>query len=319
MDMIGFIGLGIMGKPMSKNLIKAGYNPKGALSSIDQMKRLETRAPTTMEVWFQTHPPTSERLQNVLHEIDALPVEQRKALDRPVKRNQLIALLDGLAVGEWNGNELVKGNRYYNKAFLLSMEIPQGWQVQIQSNPNTAVFFEPKKQFYAFFNIEPLRYQKTSAQYFRDVDQKIIQLGGKKVSWPSTGRSLSHGALTGVYGAYDQNSGPVMLEGIAFAREANGYSLIGISKQGDFRNFQPIVESIMDSLRFISQEEASKLDPPRLKVHEVARGETWSSITRKYFGTSSEWEKLASYNGFDNEEDLIPGTLLKIPPSLQFH
>ena len=26
---VGFIGLGIMGKPMSKNLIKAGYSPGG--------------------------------------------------------------------------------------------------------------------------------------------------------------------------------------------------------------------------------------------------------------------------------------------------
>ena len=27
---VGFIGLGIMGKPMSKNLLKAGYSPNSA-------------------------------------------------------------------------------------------------------------------------------------------------------------------------------------------------------------------------------------------------------------------------------------------------
>ena len=70
-------------------MIRAGYNPKAALSSIEQMQRLETRAPTSMEAWFQTHPPTSERLENIHKEIDALPAGQRSALERPVKRSSV--------------------------------------------------------------------------------------------------------------------------------------------------------------------------------------------------------------------------------------
>ncbi len=299
-------------------MIRAGYNPKAALSSIEQMQRLETRAPTTMEAWFQTHPPTSERLENIHKEIEALPAGQQSALERPVKRNQFIAMLDGLAVGEWNGNELVRGNRYYNKAFLIRMEIPQSWHVQIHSKPNTALFIQPKKGFYAFFDIEALRSRRTSAQYFREFESKINQLGARKIEGLSKKRTLKHGALSGVYGAYDQSSGPVLLEGIAFTKGAYGYSLLGISKQEDFKLLQPAIESIMNGLRFISQKKASQLDTPRLQIHKVVRGETWSSITRKYFGTSREWKKLATYNGFETEKGLSPGTLLKIPPSLRF-
>jgi len=299
-------------------MIRAGYNPKAALSSIEQMQRLETRAPTTMVAWFQTHPPTSERLENIHKEIDALPAGQQPALERPVKRNQFIAMLDGLAVGKWNGNELVRGNRYYNKAFLISMEIPQSWHVQIHSKPNTALFIQPKKGFYAFFDIEALRSKKTSAQYFREFESKINQFGARKIEGLSKKRALKHGALSGVYGAYDQSSGPVLLEGLAFARGAYGYSLLGISKQEDFKTLQPAIESIMNGLRFISRGQAAQLDPPRLRIQKVVRGETWSGITRKYFGTSREWKKLAAYNGFETEGGLSQGTLLKIPPSLRF-
>jgi predicted Zn-dependent protease len=299
-------------------MIRAGYNPKAALSSIEQMRRLETRAPTTMESWFRTHPPTSERFKNINQEISALPVGQRSALDRPVKRNRFIALLDGLAVGEWNGNELVKGNRYYNKASLLSIEIPQNWHVQIQSKPYTALFIQPKKGFYGFFDMEALRSRRTSAQYFREFEAKINQLGARKIDGLSRKRALKHGALSGVYGAYAEKQGPILIEGIAFARGSNGYSLLGFSKQEDFRALQPALESIMNGLRFISQKEAAHLDPPRLRIHKVVRGENWSGITRKYFGTSREWKKLATYNGFETDDGLSHGTLLKIPPSLRF-
>lgn len=298
-------------------MIRAGYNPTAALSSMAQIQRFERRAPTTMESWFLTHPPTSERLENINKEIDALPSGQRAALERPVKRNPFIALLDGLAVGEWNGNELVRGNRYYNKTFLLSMEIPQNWHVQIHSKPYTALFIQPKKGLYAFFDIEALRSRRTSAQYFREFETKINQLGARKIEALSRKRALKHGALSGVYGAYDKSGGPVLLEGIAFARGAYGYSLLGVSKQEDFKTLRPALESVMNGLRFISQEKASKLDPPRLRIHKVVRGETWSGITRKYFRTSREWKKLAAYNGFETEGGLSPGTLLKIPPSLR--
>jgi len=282
------------------------------------MQRLETRAPTTMESWFQTHPPTSERFKNINQEISALPAGQQSALDRPVKRNQFIALLDGLAVGEWNGNELVKGNRYYNKASLLSIEIPQNWHVQIDSKPYTALFIQPKKGFYGFFDMEALRSRRTSAQYFREFEAKINQLGARKIDGLSRKRALKYGALSGVYGAYAESRGPILIEGIAFARGSNGYSLLGFSKQEDFRALQPALESIMNGLRFISRKEAAQLDPPRLRIHKVVRGETWSSITRKYFGTSGEWKKLATYNGFETEGGLSQGSLLKIPPSLRF-
>jgi predicted Zn-dependent protease len=296
----------------------AGYNPKGAIDSMLQIQRLETGEPNTVEIWFQTHPPTVERLDNLTQEINVLRDEQPEVLNRPIKRNEFIALLDGLAIGEWNGMELISGNRYYNKEFLLSIAIPREWSVQINNQNYTAIFFDPHKEFFAFFDVEPLRQRKSSAEYFNDYEQRMGKLGLRRENELKSGLFLKHGAMSAVYSGYDNRTGAILAEIIAFTKGVNGYCLRGFSKNPDFKAFQPVLESMINSLQFISQEEASKLSPPRMRIHEVQTGETWNSISRSYFGSPSEANKLAEYNGFDVNEETSTGILLKIPPSLRF-
>ena len=109
-----------------------------------------------------------------------------------------------------------------------------------------------------------------------------------------------------------------MAEGIAFVKGAMGYSFVGSSKRDDFEAFQSAFESMIESLRFISPKEASELEPPRMRIHEVETGETWASVTEKYFPSSQGKEKLAEYNGLETSQELTSGFLLKIPPSLRF-
>ncbi len=301
-----------------KYMAQAGYNPKSAIDVMNQIQQLQVKEPTSLETWFMTHPPTSERLANLHQEVEQMRVEHPEVLKRPVDRNRYVALLDGLAVGEWNGNELTKGDRYYNKEFLLSMRMPEGWAVQINHKEYTAVFYHPKQEFYVYFNIEPLRTRKTTAAYFADFEKRLIRLGLKKTSGYTGNQVLHHGALWAVYEGYDQQRGALLAEGVAFTKGTLGYSLLGFSKKSDFVKFRPEIESMIGSLQFISQNEASQIQPPRLRIHEVVKGETWASITQQYFNASREMKKLAEYNGFEVSRDPTPGTLIKIPPSLRF-
>ncbi|MCD6353869.1 MAG: M48 family metalloprotease [Proteobacteria bacterium] len=301
-----------------KYMTLAGYNPKASIDVMKQIKRLETKEPTTVEGWFMTHPPTAERLMNLNHEIEEIRLEQVEALDRPLQRNQYVKLLDGLVVGEWNGNELIRGDRYYNKEFLLSLKMPAGWRARINSKDYTAVFANPKKEFIAYFDIEPLRTRTTTTDYFKDFDKQLKGFGLRKVKDVSTDRVLAHGALMSVYSGYDRSGGSIMVEGIAFVKDADGYSLIGSCKKGDFEEFRLQLESMVESLQFIPQREADQFEPPRLRIHTVKKGETWESITQKYFNSPEGKEKLAEYNGFEDFQEPPSGILIKIPPSLRF-
>ena len=297
-------------------VMRAGYNPKSSIDVMQQIQKLHEREPSTFEVWFMTHPPTSERIENLSQDIAAIQKEQPAVLERPVKRNEWIKLLDGLAVGEWNGSELIKGEHYYNKEYLLSVKIPEGWLSQINSKQYTSVFFHPKKKFFSYFKIEPLQSRKTTEEYFQDFEDYLNRAGLKKSKDIEPGRQLPHGALAGIYTGRERRLGSIMAVAIAFTKEANGYSLICLCKKDDFTEFQPLAESMGMSLKFISQEEADKLEPARMRVHEVEAGETWEDITEKYFGSSTGMNKLADYNGLETSQDLIVGDLLKIPPAL---
>ena len=188
----------------------------------------------------------------------------------------------------------------------------------INNKNYTAVFLHPKKDFYGFFDIEPLRIRKSTPAYFEDFERRVRNLGLRKVIGLSEDRVLNHGAMIAFYKGHAQGIGDVLAEGIAFVKGAHGYSLLGFSKKDDFSEFRPSIESMIGSLQFISQKEASQLQPPRLRIHEVAKGETWASITQKYFHSSRDMKKLAEHNGFEVSRDPTPGVLLKIPPSLRF-
>ena len=302
----------------TRYMVRAGYNPKASIDVMNQIQRLQVREPTSLETWFMTHPPTSERLANLHHEVQQIRLEQPEVLKRTMNRNRYVALLNGLAVGEWNGNELIKGDRYYNKEFLLSIRIPEGWHGVINNKNYTAIFFHPKRNFYGFFNIEPLRIRKSTPEYFASFERQLLNLGLRKVTGLSGDRVLNHGALIALYEGYAQGMGDILAEGIAFVKGAHGYSLLGFSKKGDFSEFRPQIESMIGRLQFITRKEASQLQPPRLRIHEVVEGETWASVTQKYFHSSREMKKLAEYNGFEVSGEPTAGILLKIPPSLRF-
>lgn len=302
----------------TKYMNLAEYNPSASLAVMKQIQSLQAKEPTAFESWFSTHPPTPERLTNLNSELDQLRAADAPSLGLSVKRNQYLRSLEGLAVGEWNGNELIIGDNYYNKEFLLSLTIPEGWQARINSKRYTALFLNPKKAYVVFFDIEPLRVRKTTEEYCQDFDKRLRQSGLRKAGETAPSQASKHGAISGAYSGYDYERGTISVEALAFVQGENAYCLIGSGKQADFAELKPLVEGLMESLRFISAEEVAELTPPRLRLHTAQQGDTWESLCRHYLEAPSENSKLAEYNGYEVSEFPPPGTLIKIPPSLRF-
>jgi len=112
----------------------------------------------------------------------------------------------------------------------------------------------------------------TSEEYFRDFENRLEKNGLKKDG--ETSSNAKHGARMGTYKGSSGSLGAIQAEAIAFVNDANGYSLLGISKAADFGTFRPLMDPMIQSLTFISQKEATDLQPGRLRVHEVKGGET---------------------------------------------
>jgi len=258
------------------------------------IQSLHEQEPGALEVWFMTHPPTSERIETLTSELSILESEDPEPSKKEVMRNDFIRLLDGMAVGEYNGKELARGDRYYNKEFMLSIPIPAEWQSHINHKDYTAVFSDTRDKTYAIFNIEALQKKISTSDYFDKIISSLKRQKLKQYEDSKNPEKLSHGALSArFYGS--GNQGPVDVHVAAFAREDRGYSIMKVSEGESSKSNSNIPGEMINGLTFLSQDEADKIEPPRMKVHEVKRGETWDSIALKYYKKSDEKIKLAEY------------------------
>ena len=125
--------------------------------------------------------------------------------------------------------------------------------------------------------------------------------------------------MPGIFYGSSSSAGPFIAQLMAFTRDDKGYYILGFGKKESFEINQPIFESMVNGMEFISQEKASKINPPRMRIHMVSSGDTWEKITSNYYNSSREKGKLAEYNGMDDKKEPVSGVLLKIPPSLRYN
>ncbi|MDY6972967.1 MAG: M48 family metallopeptidase, partial [Thermodesulfobacteriota bacterium] len=164
----------------TRYMAAAGYNPKASVDMMKQLEKLHEKEPSDFEVWFMTHPATSERIENLRYEVEWFRQNQPEALKRPIKRNEFIALLDGMPIGECNEDELIKDQHYYNKEYNLSIPMPDEWVAVINHKTYTAIFAHPKEYFFVYFTAEPLQKRLTTAAYFEEFEKQMTQIGLKK-------------------------------------------------------------------------------------------------------------------------------------------
>ncbi len=297
-------------------MIDAGYNPNGAIDAMKTIQRLNDSVPGALETWFMTHPPTGERIQALTKELNTLSASNPEILTRKIKRNDYIRLLDGMAVGEYNGKELIKGDRYYSKEYLISIPIPSGWQGYINTNAYIAAFEDTKNKSYVLFNIEPLKKIISTSEYMNTIVTALESKGLKK---QATGtQKLNHGAMSASFTG-TANSKQINVNLTAFVKGDRGYNFLEVAEKGT-SSTPPAssLSSMVNGITFMTQDEALKLEPARMKIHQVKAGETWEGIISKYYDSKEDKVKLADYNGLTPTANPEPGILLKIPPTLRF-
>lgn len=297
-------------------MVDAGYNPNGAIDAMKTIQRISDREPGSLETWFLTHPPTGERIKALTNEMNLLAANNPEIVKRKIIRNDYIRLLDGMAVGEYNGKELIKGDRYYNKEYLISIPIPSGWQGHINTNAYIAVFEDTKNKGYTLFNIEPLKKIISTTDYMATIVSNLESKGLKKVSTGT--QKLSHGAMSARFTGVANNK-QISVNVAAFVKSDRGYYLFDVTEiNSSSTPSDASLYAMVNGLTFLTQEEALKLEPARMKIHQVKAGETWEGIIAKYYGSKEDKVKLAEYNGLTPTANPEPGILLKIPPTLRF-
>jgi len=73
----------------------------------------------------------------------------------------------------------------------------------------------------------------------------------------------------------------------------------------------------MRSFRFLTKAEAEQIPLYRLKVYTVGKGDTFRSISKRFYGTPGKAREIMEFNGITDELSLRPGKKLKIKPTVK--
>ena len=81
---------------------------------------------------------------------------------------------------------------------------------------------------------------------------------------------------------------------------------------GEAGGLDDLAEQTLASFRRLSADEADATGPLRVRVVEVAQGDTIDSLSRMMAFEDHRRERFMVLNGFDEETDLAPGMLVKV-------
>jgi predicted Zn-dependent protease len=294
---------------------RAGLRPHEGITVMKILQWLEGKEPGKLERWFRSHPPPSQRIEDIQAALTKLDAADPEAAKRPLKRDPYLDRIDGLLVGQYNGAEMVLRDGYYNKELAVALPVPAGWEVSLDPN-NSLVSMKHGEDEVALLEATPMRTSIEAADVEKQFEATL-----KRRGWKRTGGRADHTKqqvlmhMATYEGATSKNEPIGVVVGFS-AHGKHAWVFTAAAKKELFEEKRPVYESWALDLRFLDEKEAASLQPPRLRVLPAKKGDTWAGLAAEHLGDSGAAEQLAFYNGLDPNAPVGPGLRVKIPPTL---
>lgn len=306
-------------------LERAGYNPQGALRTFQMFQTLEDEEPGKMERFLLSHPPTKDRLAYAQKRLAAAETRDPASLQRPLLRDEFLARIEGLMLGQADGEKVVVASTFYQKHHGAVFTFPDAYAARLNPPDGEVYLFRDVKEgedsekkpktFRAVigFEVRPLHKPGQTTEAFIEEYLKSIKQS-THVKGTETLTNAEGLPLTVVTLDMSSARGPVRCMAGFYLQGKTGFILYGYTLQSHYEALKPEFARVIDSLRFPPAEEVAAAQPPRLKIVTVAEGETWEALAGRELGHGGLYQKLAAFNGyFDTSVQPAPGTRVKIP------
>ena len=291
---------------------KAGYDPKKSMEFLKTLKKMDKATPSAVEVIFRTHPLTEDRIERVDAQAREL-VQQSRGADLRTGSDEYIPRLDGLVFGPGEKDGVIQDNLYRNRFYRFSISAPSGWEIKRGDAGGSLMMKHPTKDYYCQTLVFELEAEMTPGQFARSFETKS---GLKRVSVSQMTISGSE-ALVALYHPKSSKGVPLAIEIAYMVREKTGFMVVGITQARYFDQAKPSFRQVMSSFRFLTRAEAERIPLYRLKVYTVRKGDTFRSISKRFYGTPDKAREIMEFNGKTDESSLRPGKKLKIKPTVK--
>jgi len=119
------------------------------------------------------------------------------------------------------------------------------------------------------------------------------------------------------YRARAQDGTLVGLRIAYWTRGKTGFIVANIARLQEFAGARKTFNRVISSFRLLSSQQAARIPLHRLKVYRVQKGDTFPSISRRFYRTPKYADDIKQLNGMEEHNAAPPvGTLMKIKPLL---
>ncbi len=290
-------------------MAEARFHPIGAERMLQTLARLDKDPAGGVERYFMSHPDPAKRVRDVHQKVTELQgMTSSGAIDLP-DRNEFVQLLDGVVTANSTTRVVIRNNTIYDREHGLVLEVPRGWVPSVQ--PGVLFAMTPRdNQGGSTFVAQEVATTQLQGRNAQDaIRARLQQMGLQYVGSRDARMASGERFAVDVWQAQTQG-GRVGVETTQFTHGDHVAVLMFVSPAINSRT--SALGELLAQTR-IRLEEARSINPARIRIATVRRGETWADLARRATGNAGDGEAVANLNGFDGGTTPQAGILVKLP------
>lgn len=292
-------------------LSRAGYDPTGMSEGLealgrqsDLLARMSGREAQQVS-FMSTHPQTPERVAATAREARAAPAVPNARIGR----DAYLDAIDGMIYGDSPAQGFARGNRFAHPQLKFAFTVPESFR--IDNLPQAVIANDRDGRGRIIFDQEPNRRVAASGT---SMDAYIARQWAGNARVIELDRITVNGmpAATGVVEINNRGQRiDARLVAIRYDRERI-YRFVFLTPANQTRTLSRAFRETTFSFRKLSNREASRLQPRRIDIVKVRRGDSISRLTRFDIQDGFEDDRFRTINGLDRGENLRAGDEVKV-------
>jgi predicted Zn-dependent protease len=287
----------------------ARFHPIGAERMLMTLQRLNKNQVAGIDRYFMSHPDPAKRVRDVHQKVVELTGMTSGAGYRPPDRDRFVRLLDGVITANSTERMVIRGDTIYDRDHGIVLHTPRGWKASAEPGVLFAMTPENSRES-SYFVAQEVEARELQGRNVQDAVRLRLQQMGLTYAGSRDARMASGERFAvDVWQGQTQN-GVVGVETTQFPHGDHVAVMMFVSQGISSRN-SPL-GSLLSDMR-INTQQARSVDPPRMQVGTVRRGESWADLAVRATGNARDAEAVANLNGFDLSTPPESGMTVKLP------
>ncbi len=286
-------------------MAKSHYHPIGAERMLLTLQRLDKHPTSGIDRYFMSHPDPAKRVRDVHQKVVELGGMVASGSFEAPDRDEFVRLLDGIVTANSTEHVIIRNNTIYDRDHGLVVHAPNGWKPT--TAPGVMFAMTPARDDgSSYFVAQEVDTRELQGRNVQDaVRYRLQQMGlsyaGSRDARMGTGERFAVDVWQG-----QTQSGVVNVETTQFTHGDHVAVMMFVSPRGSG------LSTILNQME-VRPGEVRSIQPPRMRVGAVRRGETWQDLARRATGNSRDAEAVANLNGFDLNQPPQVGMMVKLP------